>query len=79
MRLNIAKEWFELRAALESDLEIGAGLRPCHCIGPQGGEPLCPCAMRSVTIENGQYVQKRVLGPAPSAPGGTRPIKEKTP
>lgn len=23
--------------------------RPCFCVGPQNGEPLCPCAMRAKT------------------------------
>ena len=36
----------------------------CCCIGPQNGQPLCPCRMRNVTIENGRYVEKRDLGPA---------------
>ena len=40
-------------------------LRPCHCIGPQNGEPACPCQMRGVTIENGRYVRRIDLGPAP--------------
>ena len=40
---------------------------PCNCIGPQRGEPLCPCRMRAVTIENGRYVMKQDLGPAPAA------------
>lgn len=39
----------------------------CNCIGPQNGQPLCPCAMRNVTIENGRYVRKIDLGPAPAA------------
>jgi len=64
MQLDITKEWFARRAALEGDSEIGAGLRPCNCIGPQNGQPVCPCAMRSVTIENGRYVERRDLGPA---------------
>ena len=38
----------------------------CGCIGPQRGEPLCPCQMRYVTVENGRYVQRRDLGPAPT-------------
>jgi hypothetical protein len=63
MKLVITKEWFEKRAALEADHEIGAGLRPCNCIGPQNGQPVCPCAMRSVTIEDGRYVQRSDLGP----------------
>ncbi|WP_085033921.1 hypothetical protein [Ensifer aridi] len=65
MNLNITKEWFQRQADLEGDHEIGAGLRPCNCIGPQNGEPLCPCMMESVTIEDGRYVQRRDLGPVP--------------
>lgn len=65
MNLNITKEWFERHAALEGSHEIGAGMHSCNCIGPQRGEPLCPCMMRGVTIEDGRYVQKRDLGPAP--------------
>lgn len=38
----------------------------CNCIGPQNGQPLCPCAMRSVKIVNGRYVQVNDLGPAPA-------------
>lgn len=32
--LNITKEWFEKRAALEGDLEIGAGRKLTACIDP---------------------------------------------
>lgn len=35
----------------------------CCCIGQQNGQPLCPCAMRGVTVENGRYVQKIDHGP----------------
>lgn len=44
MRPAITKEWFEKRAALEGDSEIGAGLRDCNCIGSQHGQRDCPCA-----------------------------------
>ena len=37
----------------------------CNCIGPQNGEPLCPCQMRSVFIEDGRWVRRIDLGPAP--------------
>lgn len=40
-------------------------MRPCFCVGPQNGEPLCPCRMRSVRIVDGRYVQTIDLGPAP--------------
>jgi hypothetical protein len=35
----------------------------CFCIGPQNGEPLCPCRMRSVEIKDGRYVQVIDHGP----------------
>lgn len=35
----------------------------CNCIGPQNGQPVCPCRMKGVTIEAGRYVEKRDLGP----------------
>ena len=41
-----------------------APTKACFCVGPQNGEPLCPCAMKNVRIENGRYVEKRDLGPA---------------
>lgn len=41
----------------------GNEMRACNCIGPQNGQPVCPCAMRGVTIENGRYVRKEDLGP----------------
>ena len=25
---------------------------PCHCIGPQGGAPACPCLMRGRRLNN---------------------------
>lgn len=37
----------------------------CNCIGPQNGQPLCPCAMRGVRVVNGRYVKVTDLGPAP--------------
>lgn len=37
---------------------------PCNCIGPQNGEPMCPCRMRGVIIKDGRYVQPEIdLGP----------------
>lgn len=40
-------------------------IRSCNCIGPQPGQPVCPCQMAGVTIENGRYVRRIDLGPAP--------------
>ena len=45
--------------------------RICNCIGPQNGQPLCPCMMRGVRVKNGRYVMpERDLGPAPSDKAG---------
>jgi hypothetical protein len=30
---------------------------PCNCIGPQRGEPRCPCAMRNVIKRDGRWIQ----------------------
>lgn len=38
----------------------------CNCIGPQNGDPVCPCQMRGVAIRNGRYVRVIDLGPAPA-------------
>ena len=35
----------------------------CFCIGPQNGEPLCPCRMRNVTKSNGRYIEEIDHGP----------------
>ena len=37
----------------------------CGCIGPQRGEPVCPCQMACVKVVDGRYVMTRDLGPAP--------------
>ena len=39
----------------------------CNCIGPQNGEPKCPCLMKAVVIKDGRYIQPAVdLGPVPN-------------
>lgn len=40
-------------------------IQPCNCIGPQPGKPVCPCQMAGVQIENGRYIKRIDLGPAP--------------
>lgn len=38
--------------------------RACNCIGPQNGEPLCPCAMRGVVKRNDRWIRvEHDLGP----------------
>jgi hypothetical protein len=46
----------------------GREYRICNCIGPQNGEPLCPCRMGAVKIVNGRYVEVIDRGPAPLSP-----------
>ncbi len=29
----------------------------CNCIGPQDGQPLCPCMMRGIIERDGRYIQ----------------------
>lgn len=40
-------------------------IRQCFCVGPQGDDPVCPCRMHAVRIENGRYLEIIDLGPAP--------------
>lgn len=37
----------------------------CYCIGPQNGQPACPCQMKDVRIVGGRYTRTIDLGPAP--------------
>ena len=41
----------------------------CNCIGPQNGEPVCPCEMKNVKIIDGRYVRVEDLGAAPVRSG----------
>jgi hypothetical protein len=38
-------------------------MHACNCIGPQNGQPRCPCLMRGVTVVDGRYVSIDDLGP----------------
>lgn len=44
-------------------------MQPCFCVGPQDGQPLCPCRMRGVVVKNGRYViPEQDLGPVRPKP-----------
>lgn len=43
--------------AKRASLEPVQPLRQCMCVGPQNGQPLCPCRMREVVVKNGRYVR----------------------
>ena len=49
-----------------SGTDIPKDAKECWCLGPQRGEPLCPCKMKSVVVKNGRYIQD--LGPVVEPP-----------
>lgn len=56
---------YELQAAAAKYAMTQTGsINACGCIGPQNGEPLCPCSMRNVQVKNDRWViPERDLGP----------------
>ena len=67
MKMHVSEEWCRTMAKKEEGHEVGAGLMACFCIGPQNGEPLCPCRMRGVIIRDGRYIlPEKDLGPVAS-------------
>lgn len=38
--------------------EDEAGVTPCHCVGPQDGDPFCPCMMNIVNVKDGRRKYK---------------------
>lgn len=47
-------------------MERDVQAQSCGCVGPQNGEPLCPCAMRArgIVARNGRWIEpERDLGP----------------
>ncbi len=43
-------------------------MRSCFCIGPQNGDPVCPCRMRDRAPENLMKMLERLL-PSPPKDG----------
>lgn len=58
-----SEELIKMNSIENMDLESYS----CGCIGPQNGEPLCPCQMRGVKIQNGRYVKTIDYGPIPGS------------
>lgn len=52
---------------------ISGQARACNCIGPQNGEPLCPCQMRGIIQRDGKWIRpESIIGdvrPAYTKPG----------
>lgn len=61
-----SKEWADLYRPATAGLTVAARdqARACFCVGPQNGEPLCPCRMRGVQVRDGRYVETIDHGPA---------------
>jgi hypothetical protein len=61
-------------------------MHACNCMGPQNGEPYCPCMMRDMVQHEGRWIRpERDIGPVspltltPSARGCICPVgAEKT-
>ena len=55
-------------------ISSGSGAHACCCVGPQNGEPMCPCEMRSRGIfkRNGRWVEpargEKDIGPVFDVP-----------
>ncbi len=60
-----SKRWRETTGGWQ--VPIDKTIRPCNCVGPQNGQPVCPCRMSSVHIVDGRWVQIIDHGPAPKA------------
>jgi hypothetical protein len=39
-------------------------MRACNCVGPQRGQPVCPCRMSAIKVIDGRYVETIDHGPA---------------
>lgn len=38
-------------------------IHSCFCVGPQDGDPVCPCMMKNLIIRNGRYIKEIDMGP----------------
>jgi hypothetical protein len=71
-------EWYGRRwpedknLSLRERVERSQETRSCLCVGPQDGQPLCPCRMRSVKVVDGRYVETIDHGPVRTSPFVTR-------
>lgn len=65
--MSVMGYWEKLYRAGEPKSERAREIimpRECYCVGPQNGEPRCPCRMRDVVVRDGRYIEpERDLGP----------------
>lgn len=50
------------------DMQRNVQVTTCGCVGPQDGQPLCPCRMRGVREVNGRWVETIDHGPVRPLP-----------
>lgn len=63
---TLQDHWEESRS-LKPKIEASASA--CFCVGPQNGEPLCPCQMRGLVKKDGRWVRpEQDFGPSPAIP-----------
>jgi hypothetical protein len=43
---------------VSDDPKVREKIEACFCVGPQNGDPLCPCRMRRVKVKDGRYVEE---------------------
>lgn len=48
---------------MSTTLTASVEVKPCFCVGPQDGQPICPCRMRNVQVKDGRYVETIDYGP----------------
>ncbi len=50
------------------------GNHACFCVGPQNGEPRCPCMMRGLVQRDGRWIEpEKDLGPINAKLGALYP------
>ena len=49
---------------MQQQLQSNGNFSACFCMGPQNGQPLCPCQMRGLIQRNGRWIRpEQDLGP----------------
>lgn len=46
-----------------SDGKARERVEACFCVGPQNGDPVCPCRMRHLKPVNGRWIEEIDHGP----------------
>ena len=59
------EEYMKIKSASTvANIPHTSSAHSCNCIGPQNGEPKCPCMMKSIIQRDGRWIElERDLGP----------------